>query len=88
MAHRKDKALDSVPSAAAVLPKTSKFGSSASVGTCVSSCVCSLNYPSALVSSHAPLSMSTCSRGACDNWAVGLLGELKGSTYFAPKTYS
>jgi hypothetical protein len=32
--------------------------------------------------------MSTCSGGACDNWAVVLLGELKGSTYFAPKTYS
>jgi hypothetical protein len=76
MAHRKDKALDSVPTDAAVLPNTSKFGSSATVGTCVSPCVCSLNCPSAPLSSHAPLSMSTCSGGAYNNWAVVLPGEL------------
>jgi hypothetical protein len=88
MAHRKDKALDSVPSDTAVLPNTSKFGSSAIVGTCVSPCVCSLNYPFAPLSSHAPLSTTTCSRGACDNWAVVLPGELWGTTSSVPKTCS
>jgi hypothetical protein len=68
----------SVPSAAVVLPNTSKFGSSCTVGICVSPCVCSLNCPSALLSLHVPLSTSTCSGGACDNWAVVLPGELWG----------
>jgi hypothetical protein len=53
MAHRNDKVLDYVPSTTAVLPNTSKFGSSATVGTCVSPCVCSLNCPFAPLSSHA-----------------------------------
>jgi hypothetical protein len=65
---------------------TSKFGSSAIVGTCASPCVCSLNCPSAPLSSHAPLSTSTCSGGAYDNWAVVLPGELWGSMSSAPKT--
>jgi hypothetical protein len=86
MAHRKDKALDSVPSATAVLSNTSKFGSSATVGTCVSPYVCSLNCPFALLSLHAPLSTSTCSRGACDNWAIVLPGELWGTTSSIPPT--
>jgi hypothetical protein len=56
--------------------------------THVSPCVCLLNYPSAPLSSHVPLSTSTCSRGACDNWVVVLPGELWGSTSSAPKTCS
>ena len=76
MAHRNDKALDSVPSAVAVLSNTSKFGSSATVGTCVSPCVCSLNCLSTLLSLHAPLSMSICFREACDNWTIVLPSKL------------
>jgi hypothetical protein len=88
MAHRNDKALDYVPSATAVLPNTSKFGSSATVGKCVYPCVCSLNCPFALLSSHAPLSTSTCSGGACENWAIVLPSELWGTTSSVPKTCS
>jgi hypothetical protein len=51
MAHRNDKVLDYVPSATAVLPNTSKFSSSATVDTCVSPCICSLNCPFALLCS-------------------------------------
>jgi hypothetical protein len=88
MAHRNDKALDSVPSATAVLPNTSKFGSSATVGTYVSPCVCSMNCPFAPLSLHAPLSTSTYSGGACDNWAIVLPSELWGTMSSVPKTCS
>jgi hypothetical protein len=88
MAHPNDKALDYVPNATAMLPNTSKFGSSATVGKCVSPYVCSLNCPFAPLSSHAPLSTSTCSEGACDNWAIVLPSELQGTTSSVLKTCS
>jgi hypothetical protein len=59
--HRNDKELESVPGAAVVHPSTSKYGSTAIIGTCVSPCICSLCSPSAVLSSHAPTSTSICS---------------------------